>query len=101
MSRILRWKMAVQIDPQNVVGRDRLIQQIWRKLQTQSLRFTAERRIGKTTVMRKMLADRNQIVQLLKSLAQDHYLTSDSKKRYAFRFPLIRQWWVLVQGLPS
>ncbi len=47
------------------------------------------------------LDDRNQIVRLLNSLAQDHYLTSDSEKRYAFRFPLIRQWWVLAQGLSS
>ncbi|MDY0168531.1 MAG: hypothetical protein RBS80_18425 [Thermoguttaceae bacterium] len=50
---------------------------------------------------RMPLDDRNQIVQLLKSLAQDHYLTSDSEKRYAFRFPLIRQWWALAQGLSS
>jgi hypothetical protein len=49
--------MAVQVSPQNVVGRDRLIEQIWRKLETKSLRFTAERRIGKTTVMKKMLAE--------------------------------------------
>ncbi|MCY2991437.1 MAG: hypothetical protein NTY19_26710 [Planctomycetota bacterium] len=48
--------MAVQIGPQNVVGRDRLIEQIWKKLESKSLRLTAERRIGKTTVM-KMLAE--------------------------------------------
>ena len=49
--------MAMQISPQNVVGRDRLIEQIWKKLESKSLRFTAERRIGKTTVMKKMLAE--------------------------------------------
>lgn len=49
--------MAVQIAPENVVGRDDLIRQIWKKLESHSLRFTAERRIGKTTVMRKMLAE--------------------------------------------
>ena len=48
---------------------------------------------------RVALDNRDQIIQLLKSLAQDHYLTSDSEKRYAFRFPLIRQWWVLAQGI--
>lgn len=48
---------------------------------------------------RMALDDRDQIIQLLKSLAQDHYLTSDSEKRYAFRFPLIRKWWVLAQGI--
>ncbi len=50
---------------------------------------------------RMPLDDRDQIVRLLKSLAQDHYLTADTDKRYAFRFPLIRQWWVLAQGLSS
>ncbi len=49
--------MAVQIAPENVVGRDDLIRRIWKKLKSHSLRFTAERRIGKTTVMRKMLAE--------------------------------------------
>ncbi|GAA4468599.1 hypothetical protein [Novipirellula rosea] len=46
--------MAQQSDVKNVVGRDRLISRIWQKLETGSLRFTAERRIGKTTVMKKM-----------------------------------------------
>jgi hypothetical protein len=45
------------------------------------------------------LDDRDQIVRLLKSLAQDHYLKSDEQKRYAFRFPLVQRWWVLAQGL--
>lgn len=53
--------MAIQVDPGNVVGRDVLIEQIWAKLQKPpgqgSLRFTAERRIGKTTVMAKMAAE--------------------------------------------
>jgi len=53
--------MAIQVDPGNVVGRDALIEQIWAKLQKPpgqgSLRFTAERRIGKTTVMAKMAAE--------------------------------------------
>lgn len=45
------------------------------------------------------LDDRDQIVRLLKSLAQDHYLECDEQKRYAFRFPLVQRWWVLAQGL--
>jgi len=49
--------MAIQIDPQNVVGRDELIDRIWRKLEKGSIRFTAERRVGKTTVMTKMAAE--------------------------------------------
>ncbi len=47
------------------------------------------------------LGDRAQIVHLLKSLAQDHYLVSNTKKRYAFRFPLVQRWWVLAQGLSN
>ncbi len=49
--------MAIQVDPKNVIGRDELIQRIWSKLQKQSIRFTAERRVGKTTVMTKMAAE--------------------------------------------
>lgn len=37
-----------------VVGRDELITQIWRALEVQSVVLTSERRIGKTSVIRKM-----------------------------------------------
>jgi hypothetical protein len=47
------------------------------------------------------LTDRNLIVQMLKSLGQDHYLISDTEKRYAFRFPLVKRWWKIAQGLQS
>lgn len=46
-----------QIDLKSVVGRDHLIQQIWEIVEQQSLVITAERRIGKTTVMKKMAAE--------------------------------------------
>ncbi len=46
-----------QIAGKSVVGRDKLIDRIWRRLENESLRFTAERRIGKTTVIKKMLAE--------------------------------------------
>ena len=49
--------MAKQVGPQNVVGRDKLIEIIWKKLETRSVQFTAERRVGKTTVMTKMEAE--------------------------------------------
>lgn len=49
--------MAIQVDPENVVGRDKLIDRIWKKLEKHSIRFTAERRVGKTTVMTKMAAE--------------------------------------------
>ena len=57
--------MGIQVDPRNVVGRDRLIDHIWRKLAKSSIRFTAERRIGKITVMRKMLAERQPGTELI------------------------------------
>lgn len=47
------------------------------------------------------LTDRNLIVQMLKSLGQDHYLISDTEKRYSFRFPLVKRWWKMAQGLQS
>ncbi len=45
------------------------------------------------------ITDRNHIVELLRSLALDHYLVSDTAKRYSFRFPLIQRWWKIAQGL--
>ncbi len=45
------------LDPDHVVGRDRLIDQIWDLLESQSILINAERRIGKTQVLRKMLKD--------------------------------------------
>jgi len=51
------------------------------------------------------LTDRNIAVEMLNSLAQDHYLISkphgDSQKRYTFRYPLIKRWWKIAQGLES
>jgi hypothetical protein len=43
-----------QIDSKAVIGRGPLIQQLWEILEVQSLIITAERRIGKTTVMKKI-----------------------------------------------
>src|SRR5271169_1187978 len=42
------------IGPKEVVGRNELIKRLWRCLETQSLVLTSERRIGKTSVIRKM-----------------------------------------------
>ncbi len=49
--------MAKQVSPSFVVGRDRLIARLWATLERESVVFTAERRIGKTTVMKKMEAE--------------------------------------------
>ncbi|MBK7992560.1 MAG: ATP-binding protein [Blastocatellia bacterium] len=45
------------IEPTNVVGRDDFIKTIWNILEQQSLVLTAERRIGKTSILNKMEAE--------------------------------------------
>jgi hypothetical protein len=42
------------IGPNDVIGRDDFIKRLWRNLESQSLVLTSERRIGKTSVIRKM-----------------------------------------------
>jgi len=53
--------MGIQVDPKNVVGRDRFIENVWNMLRKPpeegSLRFLAERRVGKTTIITKMSAE--------------------------------------------
>lgn len=53
-----------QLAPDEIVGRDQFINQLWRVLERQSLVLTAERRIGKTSVMNKMRAenDKNKLI---------------------------------------
>lgn len=46
-----------QIPPSEVVGRDALIQHLWRILERQSLVLSSERRMGKTCIARKMEAE--------------------------------------------
>jgi hypothetical protein len=46
-----------QIATKAVIGRDSLIDLIWETIEQQSIVMTAERRIGKTTIIRKMLAE--------------------------------------------
>lgn len=43
--------------PSHVFGRDKLIQQLWRILDRQSVVLTAERRMGKTSTLKKMRAE--------------------------------------------
>ncbi len=42
------------LDPKDVVGRDLFIEQLWERLEKQSVLLNAERRIGKTQVIKKM-----------------------------------------------
>lgn len=46
-----------QIDIKAVIGRDELIKLLWDTVDLQSMIITAERRIGKTTVMKKMTGE--------------------------------------------
>ncbi|NQT14124.1 MAG: hypothetical protein HQ582_15325 [Planctomycetes bacterium] len=48
---------------------------------------------------RTRFENRDAVVELLTSLAMDHYLTRDDDGRYRFRFPLIQKWWILAEGL--
>jgi hypothetical protein len=53
----LRVNPGGSLTPSEVVGRDDFIASMWRTLERQSVLLTAERRMGKTSVMRKMLAE--------------------------------------------
>lgn len=44
------------VPPDQLIGRDRLIQRLWRILGRQSVVLTAERRMGKTSIINKMVA---------------------------------------------
>ena len=43
------------IAPEDVIGRDKLIANLWNILDRQSVILSAERRMGKTTVIKKMV----------------------------------------------
>ncbi|MDZ7621520.1 MAG: hypothetical protein U5O69_03560 [Candidatus Competibacteraceae bacterium] len=45
------------VSPSDVIGRDRLITQLWAILEQQGLVLVAERRMGKTAIIRKMEAE--------------------------------------------
>jgi hypothetical protein len=45
------------IAPEHAIGRDQTIEEIWETLTRQSIYISAERRIGKTTVLRKLEAE--------------------------------------------
>jgi hypothetical protein len=56
--------------PAEVVGRDGFIDQMWEALRRQSVVLTAERRMGKTSVLRKMLADADPAFVVIKRNVQ-------------------------------
>lgn len=50
----MRTNPGGSLKPEEVVGRDRLIVDLWDKLERHSVLMTAERRMGKTSVLKKM-----------------------------------------------
>lgn len=46
-----------QLSPTEIIGRDKLIERIWRSLERQSVILSSERRIGKTSILTKMKAE--------------------------------------------
>lgn len=62
-----------QIDSSEVIGRDVIIEQIWDTLDQQSIRMNAERRIGKTTIIKKLSVEpRKGWVAIFQDLEQYH-----------------------------
>lgn len=53
----VRVNVGGQLDPAEVIGRDKLAKTVWRTLEKQSVILSAERRIGKTNLIRKMQAE--------------------------------------------
>ncbi|MCX6378315.1 MAG: ATP-binding protein [Armatimonadetes bacterium] len=52
MMRMQKANPGGTLAPDEVVGRDELVEQLWRRLERQSLYITAERRMGKSSVVR-------------------------------------------------
>jgi AAA+ ATPase superfamily predicted ATPase len=46
-----------QIDSADIIGRDTVITELWERLAQQSIVLTAERRMGKTTIIKQMVKD--------------------------------------------
>jgi len=46
-----------QLAPADVLGRDKLIERLWRVLEGRSVILSAERRMGKTCLVKKMTAE--------------------------------------------
>lgn len=53
----LRVNPGGRLAPAQIVGRDEFLSQVWRVLEQQSILLTAERRMGKTSVLNKMVAE--------------------------------------------
>lgn len=73
-----------QIDLSEVVGRDEVINQIWDTIAQQSIRMNAERRIGKTTIIKKLCAEpRSGWMPIFQDLEQYHTALEFAEAVYA------------------
>ena len=57
MTKPLKSNPGGQLAPDEVVGRDRLVARLWDTLEGRSVVLTAERRMGKTSILKKMEAE--------------------------------------------
>ena len=57
MTKPLKSNPGGQLAPDEVIGRDRLVARLWDTLEGRSVVLTAERRMGKTSVLKKMEAE--------------------------------------------
>lgn len=65
----LRVNPGGRLAPAQIVGRDEFLDRVWRVLEQQSVLLTAERRMGKTSVLNKMVAEpRNGVLPVKRSL---------------------------------
>ncbi len=82
-----------ELAPQDVVGRDELIVQLWRALERQSLVLTAERRMGKTRIIKKMaLATLPDTLLRYRDLEQVGSLTELANLLYEDVAPALGEW---------
>jgi uncharacterized protein len=54
MYSVMKANPGGQIDSADIIGRDAVISELWERLAQQSIVLTAERRMGKTTIVKQM-----------------------------------------------
>jgi hypothetical protein len=75
-----------QLQISEILGREQLIEDLWEVLERQSILITAERRIGKTSVIRKMCAEPPaEWVPVLQDLERVHTGGRDPQRGPGFR----------------
>jgi len=57
ISQKLKANPGGAIAPEHLFKRDELIEELWETLETRNVPLTAERRVGKTSIIRKMCAE--------------------------------------------